>query len=189
MSTAQKTLEHRLEEATRIILGAFDDPQREGLKETPRRVAKAWIELLTPHEPNLTVFQSNGYDQMIVSKEIQYHTFCEHHLIPFFGTVSIGYIPQGKIVGISKLARVVGYFARRLNTQEYFTQNVADYLQERLEPRGIGVIVKGRHLCQEMRGVKKKAEMVTSALHGLFKEDARTREEFLALVRNTRGEV
>ena len=128
-----------------------------------------------------TVFDANGYDQMIVEKNIQFYTFCEHHLLPFFGSVSIGYIPDDKIIGISKLPRTVDYFSKRLNTQEYFTNNIANDLDEILQPKGIGVVVQGRHLCQEMRGIKKKGSMITSCLKGCFRDDLTVKKEFLTL--------
>lgn len=161
-----------------IILNEYD---REGTKDTPKRVAKAWKELLTPPHFNPTTFDANGYSQMIVEKNIQYYTFCEHHMLPFFGKVSIGYIPDGKIIGISKLARTVEYYSKGLNTQEYFTDNIANYLLEKLKPAGIGVLVSGRHLCQEMRGVKKKGDMITSCLKGNFLDDIKVKEEFLGI--------
>ena len=152
----------------------------EGQKETPARMVKMYEELLTATEPTITVFDSNGYDQMIIDNDIPYFTFCEHHVIPFFGKVKIGYIPDKKIIGLSKLARIVNYFSKRLNTQEYFTQNIANYLNEKLNPLGVGVIVTGRHLCREMRGAKTNGEMTTSALLGVFRK-IEVREEFLSL--------
>tara|TARA_Y100000310_G_C20675483_1_gene812794 strand:- start:2220 stop:2750 length:531 start_codon:yes stop_codon:yes gene_type:complete len=160
-----------------------EDPDREGLKDTPKRVIKAWNEMLNPEEFNLTVFDSNGYDEMIVERELPFYTFCEHHLLPFFGSATIGYIPDKQIVGISKLARTLDYYARRLNTQEYLTQNIADYLNEQLKPLGVGVVIRARHLCQEMRGVKKRGEMVTSALKGLFLEENKAKMEFFGIIR------
>lgn len=159
-----------------------ENPQREGLIDTPLRVDKMWKEFLSPEPFKLTTFENNDYDQMIISKGIRFHSFCEHHLIPFFGTCAIGYIPDKKLVGLSKLARTVDKFSRRLNTQEYLTQDIGDFLWDNLEPFGLGVIVKGRHLCQEMRGIKKKGEMITSVVHGFFKDDPKAREEFLNLV-------
>tara|TARA_R100001443_G_scaffold65256_1_gene74569 strand:- start:311 stop:841 length:531 start_codon:yes stop_codon:yes gene_type:complete len=158
-----------------------ENPEREGIKDTPKRVAKAWKELLTPLEFNSTVFDANGYDQMIIEKGIKFYTFCEHHMIPFFGAVDIGYIPDKKIIGISKLPRSVEYFSKMLNTQEYFTNNIANYLESKLKPKGLGVVVRGRHLCQEMRGVKKQGEMMTSALKGIMLENGVARKEFFDL--------
>jgi len=127
--------------SAKIVLNILGDGSN-GQLDTPERIVKSWGELLTAEEPKITVFDSNGYDQMIVDKEIPYYTFCEHHFIPFFGTVKIGYIPDKKIIGLSKLARIVDYYSKRLNTQEYFTQNIANYLWEKLNPKGVGVVVK-----------------------------------------------
>jgi|TARA_Y100000296_G_scaffold16646_1_gene19467 GTP cyclohydrolase I len=158
-----------------------EDVTRDGLIDTPGRVAKAWGELLTAEDFTLTTFDSNGYDEMIISRGITYYTFCEHHLLPFFGVGHIGYIPNGKIVGLSKLARTVEYYSRRLNTQEYLTDNIAETLNDALKPKGIGVIIEGRHLCQEMRGIKKQGKMITSALRGIFLEDKKAKQEFFKL--------
>ena len=169
-------------DVTRMLQRIGEDPAREGLRDTPKRVVKAWKELTTRPPLDVTCFDANGYNQMIISHGIQYYTFCEHHLIPFFGTVSIGYIPGERIVGLSKLARAVEYFSKGVNTQEYFTENIANYLTEKLAPRGLGVIVKGRHLCQEMRGVRKRGTMTTSSVRGLF-DNIAAREEFMNLIR------
>ena len=158
-----------------------EDINREGLKDAPKRVAKAWGELMTPPEFNSTTFDANGYDQMILEKGIKFYTFCEHHLLPFFGEVSIGYLPNDKIIGLSKLPRTVDYYSKRLNTQEYFTDNIAQFLFEILKPKGLGVVVKGRHLCQEMRGIKTRGEMITSSLKGNFLNDLNVKKEFLDL--------
>lgn len=152
----------------------------EGQKETPARMVKSWQELLIAEEPKITLFDSNGYDQMIIQTGIKYYTFCEHHFLPFFGEVKIGYIPQDKIIGLSKLSRIVNYFSKRLNTQEYFTKNIADYLQKQLNPKGVGVIVTGLHLCQVMRGAKSTGQMTTSELVGNFR-NLEVRSEFLKL--------
>ncbi len=162
----------------RILERIGEDPKREGIQDTPKRVVKAWKELTTPIEFNATVFDSNGYDQMIVERSINYYTFCEHHMLPFFGQVAIGYIPDDKIIGISKLPRTVEYFSKMLNTQEYFTNNIANFLFDKLKPQGLGVIVSGRHLCQEMRGVKKIGETITSCLKGAMLEDPKAKKEF-----------
>lgn len=172
----------RVENSFRDILSAFDNPTREGLIDTPKRMAKLYEELIGEREfPRLTFFSSNGYDQMIVDEGIPYHSLCEHHVLPFFGKVTIGYIPDKKIIGLSKLARIVEYYSRRLNTQEYFTQAIADLLQKELNPIGLGVIVSGTHLCKEMRGAKSRGIMITSALKGRFLENNLVREEFLSL--------
>lgn len=167
-----------LERAVATIITHFDDLNREGLQNTPKRVARMFCEILTAKEPKITVFASQGYDQMISDKGIKYYTLCEHHLMPFFGEVKIAYIPDKHIIGLSKLARIVEYFSKRLNTQEYFTNNIANYLEDKLKPRGLGVLVTGRHLCKEMRGIKKEGVMTTIALRGLFLEQ-KVKEEFL----------
>lgn len=169
-----------IENSIKNILSVFDDPKREGLVDTPKRVRKSLIELLTAEEPKITVFDSNGYDQMIVDKNIQYYTFCEHHILPFFGLIKIGYIPDKKIIGLSKLSRIAEYYSKRLNTQEYLTQNILNYLVEKLNPKGAGVIITGRHMCKEMRGVKKSGEMITSALHGVLLNNPQAKSEFLS---------
>jgi len=174
-----------LESAVKAILAQFDDPAREGLKDTPARVSRMYQELLTPGTVDFTTFQSNGYDELIVSRDIPFYSLCEHHLLPFFGTCTIGYLPAERIVGISKLARAVDFFSHRLNTQEYMTQNIAKFIDERLAPRGIGVIVQGRHLCQEIRGIKRRSEIVTSCLLGTFQTDPALRQEFLKFVNRT----
>tara|TARA_Y100001938_G_C8048978_1_gene410528 strand:+ start:792 stop:1319 length:528 start_codon:yes stop_codon:yes gene_type:complete len=164
-----------------MLISIGENPDREGLIDTPKRVSKAWSELMTPPEFNPTIFSANGYDQMILERGITFYTFCEHHMIPFFGTVDIGYIPDKYIIGISKLPRTVEYYTKMLNTQEYFTNNIAQFLWDKLKPKGIGVVVRGRHLCQEMRGVKKRGEMITSSLKGAMLKNATARKEFLDL--------
>jgi len=166
------------------ILNKYDDSCREGLINTPKRVAKMYDELLQSTEPDITVFDSNGYDQLIVDIGIKYYSLCEHHIIPFFGDVSIGYLPREHIIGLSKLSRIVQHFSRRLNTQEYFTQNIADYLQHKLHPLGLGVVTTGRHLCKEMRGAKSNGIMVTSAMRGMFLTNHQIKNEFLSLIHN-----
>jgi|TARA_Y100000296_G_scaffold26582_1_gene31269 GTP cyclohydrolase I len=181
-STAQimeNPLEYNIVEFLELI---SDDPDREGLKNTPLRVAKLWTEFMSPEPFELTTFENYEYDQMIISKGIKFHSFCEHHLIPFFGTCGIGYIPDEKLVGLSKLARTVDKFSRRLNTQEYMTQDIADFLWTNLKPIGLGVIVKGRHLCQEMRGIKKEGQMITSTLKGVMLDKPEAKSEFMKLV-------
>ena len=167
----------------RILEKIGENPRREGLKDTPKRVAKSWIEMTTRPKFKLTTFDSQGYDEMIISKNIRYYTFCEHHMLPFFGVAHIGYIPDGKIVGLSKMARTVEYYSKGLNTQEYLTNNIARYLLYKLEPKGIGVIIEGRHLCQEMRGVKKRGNMTTSSLKGLFLSKTKVKQEFFNLIK------
>ena len=175
-------MECKIEENIKELLNLLGEKEREGIEDTPKRVAKAWKELLTPPEFNPTIFDAKGYDQMIIQRDIQYYTFCEHHMLPFFGTASVGYIPDKKIIGISKLARTVEYYSKRLNTQEYYTDNIATFLWKTLKPEGVGVVVTGRHLCQEMRGVKKKGEMITTCLKGILLTDTKAKSEFLRCV-------
>ncbi len=149
--------------------------------ETPKRMVKMYEELLTAKEPTITIFDSNNYDQMIVDKGIKFYTFCEHHVLPFFGEVTVGYIPDKKIIGLSKIARIVDFFSKRLNTQEYFTQNIADYITKKLNPLGVGVKVQALHLCKAMRGIKADGKMITSSLKGVFLTKPEARKEFLLL--------
>ncbi len=157
-----------------------EDLGRIGLQQTPKRFVQVLAELLTPIDFECTAFPSEGYDQMIASRNISFFSLCEHHILPFFGVVHIGYIPGKDIIGLSKLARTVEYFAHRLNTQEYLTQNIANFLEEKLHPAGLGVMIKARHLCQEIRGVRKQGEMITTCLKGTF-FDQKVRDEFLQL--------
>jgi GTP cyclohydrolase I len=166
-----------------IALGA--DLESESLRDTPRRVAAAYAELLTPVPFSPTTFPNDeGYDELVVARAIPFHSLCEHHLLPFHGVAHVGYLPGERIIGLSKLARVVDLFARRMQVQERMTVQVADWLAEQLEPRGIGVVLEAEHLCMSLRGVQKPgARTVTSALQGLVRDDPRTRQEFLELVR------
>lgn len=160
-----------------------EDPEREGLKETPKRYIKFLKEFTQPPEFNFTTFENEGNNQMVIIKNIPFYSLCEHHLAPFFGTASIGYIPGERIVGISKIPRVLDMFARKPQNQERITQQVADYLNEHLKPRGVAVIISARHMCMEMRGVQKTgAETVTSAMVGVFGNDFNARQEFLKLI-------
>jgi GTP cyclohydrolase IA len=162
-------------------LGA--DPDAPGLADTPRRMAEAYAELLTPVPFEPTTFpNTDGYDELVVAGSIPFHSLCEHHLLPFHGVAHVGYLPGDRIIGLSKLGRVVELFARDLQVQERLTQQIADWLDERLAPRGVGVVIEAEHLCMSLRGVQKHgARTVTSALHGLVREDSRTRQEFLDL--------
>jgi GTP cyclohydrolase IA len=167
-------------------LGA--DVDSEHLRETPRRVAQAYAELLTPKPFNATTFPNEeAYDELIVVRDIPFQSLCAHHLLPFHGTAHVAYLPADRLVGLSKLGRVVDLFAHRLQVQERLTTQVADWLESNLDPRGVGVIVEAEHLCMSLRGVQKPGSLtVTSALRGLVKEDARTRQEFLSLTRSDR---
>ena len=161
------------------------DPSSAHLADTPRRVASSYAELLTPREFELTTFPNDeGYDEMVVATRIPVQSLCEHHLLPFTGVAHIGYLPGDRILGLSKLARVLEMFARVLQVQERLTRQVADWLQEHLAPRGVGVVIEAEHLCMSLRGVRAGgSRTTTSALLGLLREDARTRAEFLSLTR------
>jgi GTP cyclohydrolase IA len=166
-------------------LGA--DLTHEGLRETPRRMVAAYSELLTPQPFNATTFPNDGgYDELIVVRAIPFHSLCMHHLLPFHGVAHIGYIPAERLIGLSKLGRVVEHFSRDLQLQERLTSQVAGWLEDELAPKGVGVVLEAEHLCMSLRGVQKLgASTVTSALSGLVRDDPRTRQEFMALA--TRG--
>ncbi len=153
------------------------------LTETPRRVADAFIEMLTPRDFALTTFPNDeGYNELVLVRDIPFHSLCEHHLLPFQGVAHIGYLPGDRILGLSKLVRVLEFFARDLQVQERLTKQVADWLQEQLAPRGVGVVLEAEHSCMSLRGVHVGGtRTTTSALHGLIREDARSRDEFFAL--------
>ncbi len=165
-----------------VALGAEVDSDH--LRETPRRVAQAYAELLSPTPFNATTFPNDeGYDELVIVRNIPFQSLCAHHLLPFHGTAHVAYLPGERIIGLSKLGRVVDLFAHDLQVQERLTTQVADWIEARLEPRGVGVIVEAEHFCMSLRGVQKPgARTVTSALRGLVKEDPRTRQEFLSLI-------
>jgi GTP cyclohydrolase I len=168
-----------------ILIEIGEDPDRQGLLRTPERVGRMYAELTAGYhvDPdrliNGAIFDVD-YSEMVVVKDIPFHSLCEHHLLPFFGTASVAYIPRGSVIGLSKIPRIVEMFARRLQVQEQMTQQVADFLQERLKPQGVGVVIEATHLCAIMRGVRKPGMvMTTSAVLGLFRTRDRTRAEFL----------
>jgi GTP cyclohydrolase I len=162
------------------------DPGREGLQNTPQRYQKFVKEFFDEKPFNMTVFQNEGYDEMVVQTNIPFYSICEHHLVPFFGYGAIAYIPDEKIVGLSKLARTLVHFSRRLQNQERITTQVAELLEEKLKPKGVGVMLSGRHLCMEMRGVEKPGvQTTTSCLKGRFKDNPPTRSEFFQIVQNS----
>jgi len=175
-------------ESLLAVLG--EDPERQGLKETPERVARALRELtdgygVQPEDVIAGAVFDQDYDEMVVVKDIPFYSLCEHHMLPFFGRCHVGYLPKGKVVGLSKIPRLVGVFAHRLQLQERLTKEIAEALNGTLLPRGVGVVVEGRHLCMEMRGVEKPGgQMITSCMLGTFRKDPRTRAEFLDLVRH-----
>jgi GTP cyclohydrolase I len=176
----------RAERAVAELLAALgQDLSSEQLAGTPRRVAASYAELLDPRPFTLTTFPNDeGYDQLVLARAIPFASLCQHHLLPFTGLAHVGYLPAGRILGLSKLARVVELFARRLQLQERLTTQVADWLQTHLEPKGVGVLLEAEHLCMSLRGVRAAgARTVTSALHGRLRTDARSRQEFLTLAR------
>ena len=178
------------EDAIRTILSwVGEDPEREGLAATPARVARAWEDWCSGYQEDPVDFlrrtfeEVDGYDEMIVLRDIQFESHCEHHLAPIIGKAHVGYLPDRKVVGISKLARVVEAFARRLQVQESMTAQIANCIQDVLKPKGVGVIVVGTHQCMTTRGVRKHdVSMITSQLLGQFRSDPRTRSEFLSII-------
>ena len=176
--------------AVRSILESVgENPDREGLQNTPARVARMYEEILQGYHVDPAALVNGAlftvdYDEMVVVKDIEYYSTCEHHILPFYGVAHVAYIPHGKVIGLSKIPRVVDMFARRLQLQERMTRQIADFLDEVLHPQGVAVVVEGAHLCSMMRGVRKaNARMVTSTVLGRFKSDARTRSEFFEHIR------
>ncbi|MFQ5858056.1 MAG: GTP cyclohydrolase I FolE [Anaerolineae bacterium] len=176
----------RLEDAIRHVLVEIgEDPDRRGLRGTPHRIARMYEELTAGYHVDVDQLLNEAvfdieYDDMVVVRDIDFYTLCEHHLLPFFGKAHVAYIPDGKVIGLSKIPRVVEMFARRLQVQERMTQEIARFLRDLLEPQGVAVVVEGAHMCTMMRGVKKdNARMVTSSMLGIFRRDPRTRAEFL----------
>lgn len=168
------------------LLAAFgENPEREGLKRTPERVASMYSELLAGYHADPKKIVNDAlfdvkYDEMVLVRDIEFYSLCEHHLLPFMGRVHVAYLPNGKVLGLSKIPRIVDMFARRLQVQERMTRQVADFIMETLNPHGVAVVVEGLHLCMMMRGVKKhNARMTTSAMHGAFRSNLATRQEFL----------
>lgn len=178
----------KIEKAMKVILEMLgENLSRDGLKKTPFRVARSFEKLFSGYgkDPKeiITTFGDEGYDEMIVVKDIEFYSTCEHHFLPFFGKAHIGYIPSGKILGLSKLARIVEIFSRRLQNQERLTMEIANSLKELIDPRGVGVVIEAKHLCMMARGVEKQeSQVVTSAMTGLFKKELNTRSEFLKLI-------
>lgn len=175
------------EDAIDQLLRAFgQDPMSDALRDTPRRVVAAYAELLTAPSFSLTTFPNEeGYDELVLARDIPFISVCEHHLLPFAGTAHVGYIPGEWILGLSKFARVVELFARRLQVQERLTKQIVEWLAENLRPKGVGVVMYAEHSCMSHRGVRAAGTTtVTSALHGLLRDDPRSRSEFLALARD-----
>ena len=179
----------KIEKITKeLLLEIGEDPGREGLLKTPSRVSKSWRFLVKGYEQNIesivngAVFKENNQD-MIIVKDINYYSLCEHHLLPFMGKVHIGYVPNGNVLGLSKIPRIVDMFSRRLQLQERLTNQIAESIDDFLEPKGVAVVLEGEHLCMRMRGVQKQNSiMQTSSMVGIFRKDEKTREEFLNLI-------
>ena len=170
-----------------ILLAVGEDPDREGLKETPQRVARMYIELLggmrEDPEMHLRSIFTENYDEVVLLRDIPFYSICEHHLMPFIGSAHVAYLPTGSVLGVSKLARIVECFARRLHTQERLTYQIADFIMSRLKPRGVAVVLEASHSCMTIRGIKKPGSMmVTSALRGIFRKDPKSRSEVLSLM-------
>jgi len=185
---SKKVDKERIEKAVReILLAVGEDINREGLQRTPERVGRMYAELLYGMQENpeihlKSVFNEN-YDEIVLLRDIPFHSMCEHHLMPFIGTAHVAYLPSGLVLGVSKLARIVDCFARRLQTQERLTFQIADFLMSNLKPLGVTVVLEASHSCMTIRGVKKPGSMmVTSALRGIFKKDPRSRSEVLSLM-------
>lgn len=175
-----------LEKAVLQLLEAVgEDPEREGLKYTPQRVARMYSELLGGYSINPDAMINDAlfnitYDEMVLVRDIEFYSLCEHHMLPIIGRVHVAYIPDGKVIGLSKIPRIVDMYARRLQVQERMTRQIADFIRDLLKPQGVAVVVEGLHLCSMMRGVKKHdARMTTSAMHGAFRANLATRQEFL----------
>jgi GTP cyclohydrolase IA len=177
----------------RIIALVGEDPEREGLRKTPERYEKALKFLTSGYHQNVDHLLNNAtfqvcYDEMVVVKDIEFFSLCEHHLLPFFGKAHVAYLPNKRVIGLSKVARLVNMFARRLQIQERMTSQVARAIEEKIAPQGVGVIIEARHLCMQMRGVEKQhGQAVTSAMLGAFRENKQTRDEFLSLVGKKTG--
>jgi GTP cyclohydrolase I len=181
--------DHDIEAALRTLLAELgEDPDREGLRRTPERMRRMYDELTSGYrtDPGALINEARfevDYDEMVVVREIEFFSLCEHHLLPFYGHAHVGYLPRGTVIGLSKIPRIVDMFARRLQVQERMTQQIASFLMEQLDPKGVGCVLEASHLCTMMRGVRKQqAEMVTSSMLGTFRRDARTRNEFLKLI-------
>ncbi|HEY2118261.1 MAG TPA: GTP cyclohydrolase I FolE [Candidatus Acidoferrum sp.] len=177
----------------KMIALVGEDPNREGLRKTPERFEKAFKFLTSGYHQNLDSVMNGAtfsvaYDEMVVVKDIEFFSLCEHHLLPFFGKAHVAYLPNKRVLGLSKIARLVNMFARRLQIQERITSQIAQAIEEKISPEGVGVIIEARHLCMQMRGVEKQhGQAVTSAMLGSFRHNKQTRDEFLSLVRNQKS--
>ncbi len=175
-----------------ILISVGEDPQRDGLLKTPQRVAKSMQELTSGYKVDVDKLINDAlfdvpYSEMVLVRDIDFYSLCEHHMLPFFGKCHVAYIPDGKVVGLSKIPRLVDAFSRRLQVQERLTSQIAEIILKKIQPLGVGVVIEARHLCMEMRGAQSKnSPTVTSAMVGNFRSDARTREEFLGFVNSTK---
>jgi len=176
-----------------MMLHVGEDPEREGLEKTPQRVRKAYEFMYggykeDPREILESALFTSSNDEMVLLKDIEFYSTCEHHLLPIIGRVHVAYIPDGKVVGLSKIPRVVNVFARRMQIQEQLTEQIADAIMETIKPKGVAVVIQARHMCMEMRGVEKiNSTTTSSALRGLFKKDEKTRSEFFSLINSPTG--
>jgi len=183
--TAEVNIEAVKKIISELLQAIGEDPSREGLKNTPDRVARMYLELLAGYRDipakvvNGALFEVQ-YDEMVIVRDIEFYSMCEHHMLPFIGRAHVAYIPNGKVLGLSKIPRIVDMYARRLQVQERMTRQIADFISDLLKPQGVAVVVEAMHLCSMMRGVKKHdARMTTSAMHGAFRANLATRQEFL----------
>lgn len=188
MSESKESIEKKLADILEYI---GDDPNREGLLETPSRIRKSWDKLFGGYkqkpEDVLKIFKEGACDEMVILKNVEFYSVCEHHFLPFFGQLHVGYLPNEKVIGISKLARLAEIYARRLQIQERMVAQIADDIVKYLDPKGVMVVAEGVHFCMTSRGVEKQNSiMVTSALRGAFREDAKIRDEFLNLVKGSK---
>jgi len=169
----------------RILQAIGEDPDRDGLKRTPERIARMYVELLSGYQMDPVLVVNDAlfevkYDEMVIVRDIEFYSLCEHHMLPFMGRVHVAYIPDGKVLGLSKIPRIVDLYARRLQVQERMTRQIADFIRDLLHPQGVAVVVEALHLCMSMRGVQKhNARLTTSAMHGAFRANLATRQEFL----------
>ncbi len=180
----------RIEKAVKeILIAVGEDIEREGLKDTPKRVARMYSELLCGMQENperyLKSVFSEKYDEIVLLRDIPFHSVCEHHMMPFIGSAHVAYLPSGKVLGVSKLARIVDSFAHRLQVQERLTDQIADFIMNKLEPKGVAVVLEASHSCMTIRGIRKPGSvMVTSSLRGIFKKDPKSRNEIISLMHN-----
>jgi len=189
MATRKSDLPPLSEHVRALLVGLGEDPEREGLLKTPERVEKSLRFLTQGYEQNVDTLLNQAlftvdYDEMVIIKDIEVFSLCEHHLLPFFGKAHVAYIPDGKVMGLSKVPRLVDMFARRLQVQERLTVQIAEAIESHVRPRGVGVVIEAMHLCMIMRGVEKQNSVaVTSCMRGIFREQMQTREEFLSLIK------